>query len=69
MRNSELARRPSRDGRRIYFVEDVADSKTAFKSVRLDGGDERTIFTSKYATQFEQGFKSGERVLVRYTPQ
>lgn len=42
----------SKDGERVYFVTDVADSRTAFKSVRLDGGDERTLFTSKYATQF-----------------
>ncbi len=50
----ETGRSPSfsRDGKRVYFVDDVADSKTAFKSVRLDGGDERTIFSSKYANQY-----------------
>jgi imidazolonepropionase-like amidohydrolase/Tol biopolymer transport system component len=50
----ESGRRPtfSKDGKRIYYIDDVADSKTAFKSVRLDGGDERTIFTSKYANFF-----------------
>jgi Tol biopolymer transport system component/imidazolonepropionase-like amidohydrolase len=42
----------SADGKRIYFVGDIADGKTAFQSVRLDGGDERTLFSSKYATQY-----------------
>ena len=50
----ESGRRPTfaKDGKRIYFIDDVADNKTAFKSVLLDGGDERTIFTSKYANYF-----------------
>ena len=42
----------AKDGERMYFVEDVTEQKQAFKSARLDGGDERTVFTSKYATQF-----------------
>ncbi|HEX5131291.1 MAG TPA: amidohydrolase family protein [Candidatus Krumholzibacteria bacterium] len=42
----------SADGKRVYFVDDIDDNKQAFKSVRLDGGDERTIFSSKYANQF-----------------
>jgi Tol biopolymer transport system component/imidazolonepropionase-like amidohydrolase len=42
----------SRDGKRVYFVAEVDDLKKEFRSVRLDGGDERTIFTSKYANQF-----------------
>ncbi len=42
----------SRDGERVYFVEGIEEQKQAFKSVWLDGGDERTLFTSKYATQF-----------------
>jgi Tol biopolymer transport system component/imidazolonepropionase-like amidohydrolase len=52
VRESGRLPRFSKDGERVYFVEDVADQKQAFKSVRLDGGDERTVFTSKYATQF-----------------
>jgi imidazolonepropionase-like amidohydrolase/Tol biopolymer transport system component len=50
----ETGRMPrfSKDGKRIYFVDDAPESKSAFKSVRVDGGDERTIFTSKYATQY-----------------
>ena len=42
----------SKNGERIYFVDGAPDNKSAFKSVRLDGGDERVIFTSKYANQF-----------------
>jgi imidazolonepropionase-like amidohydrolase/Tol biopolymer transport system component len=42
----------SRNGERVYFVDDAPDEKQAYKSVRLDGGDERVIFSSKYATQF-----------------
>ena len=42
----------SRDGKRVYFVDSAPEQKQAFKSVRLDGGDERTHFVSKYATQF-----------------
>jgi Tol biopolymer transport system component len=42
----------SQDGKRIYFIDNVADDKQAYKSVRLDGGDERTLFSSKYANQF-----------------
>jgi imidazolonepropionase-like amidohydrolase len=42
----------SNNGERVYFVDDAPEDKSAFKSVRLDGGDERVIFTSKYATQF-----------------
>jgi imidazolonepropionase-like amidohydrolase/Tol biopolymer transport system component len=52
VRESGRLPRFSRDGGRVYFVEDVADDKQAFRSVRLDGGDERTILSSKYATQF-----------------
>ena len=50
----ESGRRPlfSKDGKRIYFTDDVEDNKTAFKSVLPDGGDARTIFTSKYANYF-----------------
>jgi imidazolonepropionase-like amidohydrolase/Tol biopolymer transport system component len=50
----EAGRSPrfSRDGKRVYFVETIAEGKKAFKSVRIDGGDERTHFTSKYANQF-----------------
>jgi len=42
----------SADGKRVYFMTGAADNAQAFKSVRLDGGDEHTHFTSKYATQF-----------------
>ncbi len=42
----------SKNGERVYFVDDAPEQKQAYKSVRLDGGDERVIFTSKYATQF-----------------
>jgi Tol biopolymer transport system component/imidazolonepropionase-like amidohydrolase len=42
----------SRDGERVYFVEEIPDNRSAFKSVRLDGGDERTIMASQYANQF-----------------
>ncbi|MFQ5824733.1 MAG: amidohydrolase family protein [bacterium] len=35
---------------RIYFLKNIKNNKKALKSVRLDGGDERTHFTSKYAT-------------------
>ncbi|MFQ5603460.1 MAG: amidohydrolase family protein [bacterium] len=38
-------------GDRVYFLTNISGGKKAFKSVRLDGGDERTHFTSKYATQ------------------
>ena len=38
----------SGDGKRIYFMAREGGKK-ALKSVRLDGGDERTHFTSKYA--------------------
>ncbi len=36
------------DGTRVYFMSH-SGGKKALKSVRLDGGDERTHFTSKYA--------------------
>ena len=39
-------------GDRVYFQEGIKDNKRAFKSVRLDGGEELTHFTSKYATRF-----------------
>jgi len=52
VRESGRLPRFSKDGERVYFVEDIPEQKQAFKSVRLDGGDERTIFTSKYANQF-----------------
>ncbi|NOX38738.1 MAG: amidohydrolase family protein [Calditrichaeota bacterium] len=38
----------SGDGKRIYFMS-RQEGKKALKSVRLDGGDERTHFVSKYA--------------------
>ena len=38
----------SGDGKRIYFMTREGGKK-ALKSVRLDGGDERTHFTSQYA--------------------
>jgi Tol biopolymer transport system component/imidazolonepropionase-like amidohydrolase len=49
-RGGELPRF-SKDSKRIYFLED-GDEKKSFKSVDLDGGDERTLVTSKYANQF-----------------
>lgn len=52
IRESGRSPRFSRDGKRVYFVETIAEDKKAFKSVRVDGGDERTHFTSKYANQF-----------------
>ena len=52
IRESGSNPRFSRDGKRIYFVDYIEDNKQAYKSVRLDGGDERTIFSSKYANQF-----------------
>ena len=52
IRESGRSPRFSADGERVYFVQNVKDHKKAFKSVRIDGGDERTLFTSKYATQF-----------------
>ena len=52
IRESGESPRFSRDGKRVYFVEEIADDKLAYLSVRLDGGDERTIFSSKYANQF-----------------
>ncbi len=42
----------SADGRRILFVETIEKGRKALRSVRPDGGDVRTIFTSKYATSF-----------------
>jgi len=42
----------SRDGKRVYFVEEIEEDRKAFKSVRLDGGDEHTLLTSQYANQF-----------------
>ena len=50
----ESGERPrfSKNGERIYFVDEAPEEKQAYKSVRLDGGDERVVFTSKYATQF-----------------
>ncbi|HET6348457.1 MAG TPA: amidohydrolase family protein [Candidatus Krumholzibacteria bacterium] len=50
----ESGREPSfsKDGTRIYFTDDIADNKSAFKSVLPDGGDEHTIYTSKYANHF-----------------
>jgi len=38
-------------GDRIYFRKNVGGGKREFRSVRLDGGDERTHFTSKYVTR------------------
>lgn len=52
IRDSGQLPRFSKDGERVYFVDDAPDNKSAFKSVRVDGGDERVLFTSKYATQF-----------------
>ena len=52
IRESGYSPRFNAKGDRIFFVEDIKDRKKAFKSVRLDGGDERIIFTSKYANQF-----------------
>ena len=52
IRESGEMPRFSGDGKRIYFVDDAPEQKTAYKSVRVDGGDERVLFTSKYATQF-----------------
>ncbi len=40
----------NKDGSRIYYFTREGEKKVV-KSVRLDGGDERTLFTSKYATQ------------------
>lgn len=40
------------DDTRIYF-QSGQDGKKAFKSISLDGKDELTHYTSKYATQFE----------------
>lgn len=48
---TENGRQPrfNRKGDRVYFIDNIKDKK-ALKSVRLDGGDESTHFTSKYAT-------------------
>ncbi len=50
----ETGERPrfSANGERVYFVDDAPEQKQAFMSVRVDGGDERIHFSSKYATQF-----------------
>jgi len=52
IREKGRAPRFSQDGERVYFVENIEDRKKAFKSVRIDGGDEHTIFTSQYANDF-----------------
>lgn len=39
------------EGDRIYFLENIGEGKTALKSVRIDRGEERTHFESKYATE------------------
>ncbi|MDH4037963.1 MAG: amidohydrolase family protein [Candidatus Krumholzibacteria bacterium] len=52
IRESGESPRFSRDGKRVYFMEGIEDNKSAYKSVRLDGGDERTLFSSKYANQY-----------------
>jgi len=50
---TETGREPrfNREDDRVYFTTSIKDDERAFKSVRLDGGDERTHFTSKYAAQ------------------
>ncbi len=53
IREGGRSARFSADGERIYFVDNVAGRKKAFKSVRLDGGDEVTLLTSQYANRFE----------------
>lgn len=52
IRESGVLPRFSKNGERVYFVDDAAEQTQAYKSVRIDGGDERVIFSSKYATQF-----------------
>ncbi|MFQ5674634.1 MAG: amidohydrolase family protein [bacterium] len=49
----ESGRQPrfNQTGDRIYFLENVGKGKKAYKSVWLDGGDEKTHFTTTYATQ------------------
>jgi hypothetical protein len=47
IRESGELPRFSRNGERVYFVDEAPEQKQAYKSVRLDGGDERVIFTSK----------------------
>lgn len=42
----------SSDDSRIYF-QGYEAGKKAFKSIDLNGGNERTLYTSQYATQFE----------------
>jgi len=41
----------SKDDKRIYFLEASGGLKKTYKSVRLDGGDEREHFKLKYANQ------------------
>jgi imidazolonepropionase-like amidohydrolase/Tol biopolymer transport system component len=51
IRESGRDPRFNRDGDRVYFLDRAERGKKVFKSVSLDGGDERTHFTSTYATQ------------------
>ncbi len=39
------------DGERVYFVAPAAEGKRTFKSIELDGSDERTHLTSENATE------------------
>lgn len=41
----------NKKGNRIFFLDNIKNNKKALKSVRLDGGEERTHFTTIYATQ------------------
>lgn len=52
IRESGALPRFSKNGERVYFTDEAPEQKQAYKSVRLDGGDERVIFSSKYANQF-----------------
>ncbi|MCG8605299.1 amidohydrolase family protein [bacterium] len=51
IRESGRDPRFNRPGDRVYFLDRAKRGKKAFKSVRLDGGDERTHFITTYATQ------------------
>ncbi len=52
IRESGRSPRVGKDGKRVYFVETIEKDVKTFRSVRFDGGDEVTHFTSKCATQF-----------------